>query len=342
MRDSLIRRINPANDPTHGPGLYAPLADRGEDVNLARWDAFELESLALNLDAALQVHERHQFFGWTQGTLQSIIEHDLLICALQTQEFGALFVDSFSALPLDPAAISDMFRQDAGLAAHLIRLWETNRCRAVICDISNPQSPTQRNTQTSPQHQTQNHSTGNPHGGPTGNAPANLHDAARESAAGIKPGPGSGANANFSTGPLARELLSIGATQLIVHGTHNTAGKLASLFVFCCKGLTISRRKTNLAELLVPFLHTAWMRTQVNWQAGRQEATPAAANLLTAREREILGWVYQGKSNIEIGIILNISSLTVKNHVQKILRRLNVLNRTQAVGKALALRILTL
>jgi hypothetical protein len=38
-------------------------------------------------------------------------------------------------------------------------------------------------------------------------------------------------------------------------------------------------------------------------------------------------------------MILDISPLTVKNHVQKTLRKLNVLNRTQAVGKALALRL---
>ncbi|MND01496.1 Transcriptional regulatory protein DegU [compost metagenome] len=63
-------------------------------------------------------------------------------------------------------------------------------------------------------------------------------------------------------------------------------------------------------------------------------------SVLTVRETEILKWIYHGKSNIEIGMILSISALTVKNHVQKILRKLNVLNRTQAVGKALALRIL--
>jgi len=39
-------------------------------------------------------------------------------------------------------------------------------------------------------------------------------------------------------------------------------------------------------------------------------------------------------------MILKISPMTAKNHVQKILRKLGVLNRTQAVGKALALRIL--
>jgi DNA-binding CsgD family transcriptional regulator len=52
-----------------------------------------------------------------------------------------------------------------------------------------------------------------------------------------------------------------------------------------------------------------------------------------------LNWICRGKNNIEIGLILGLSQFTVKNHVQKILRRLNVLNRAQAVGKALALRL---
>jgi DNA-binding CsgD family transcriptional regulator len=63
--------------------------------------------------------------------------------------------------------------------------------------------------------------------------------------------------------------------------------------------------------------------------------------VLTPREQEILRWVYLGKSNGEVGAILKISPLTVKNHVQKILRKLNVVNRTQAVGKALDTRILS-
>jgi DNA-binding CsgD family transcriptional regulator len=62
--------------------------------------------------------------------------------------------------------------------------------------------------------------------------------------------------------------------------------------------------------------------------------------LLTARETEILQWIYHGKSNIEIAIILGINALTVKNHVHKILRKLGALNRTHAIGKAIALHIL--
>ncbi len=61
---------------------------------------------------------------------------------------------------------------------------------------------------------------------------------------------------------------------------------------------------------------------------------------LTARETEILQWIYYGKSNTEIAMTLGVNALTVKDHVQKILRKLDSLNRTQAVGKAFALGIL--
>jgi DNA-binding NarL/FixJ family response regulator len=94
--------------------------------------------------------------------------------------------------------------------------------------------------------------------------------------------------------------------------------------------------------LVVPFLHQAWVRTQINRPAESAGVNPPQANPLTSREREILKWIHLGKSNIEIGTILEISPLTVKNHVQKILRKLNVQNRTQAVGKAMALRILSI
>lgn len=52
----------------------------------------------------------------------------------------------------------------------------------------------------------------------------------------------------------------------------------------------------------------------------------------------MLDWVREGKTNQEIGQILDISPLTVKNHIQKILRKLDVTNRAQAVARVTALR----
>ncbi len=53
---------------------------------------------------------------------------------------------------------------------------------------------------------------------------------------------------------------------------------------------------------------------------------------LTAREKEVLGWIAWGKTNAEISEILGTSIHTVKNHVKHILSMLGVDNRTSAVA----------
>jgi DNA-binding NarL/FixJ family response regulator len=56
---------------------------------------------------------------------------------------------------------------------------------------------------------------------------------------------------------------------------------------------------------------------------------------LSAREREVLDLIVQGRSNKEIATDLGITESTVKCHVSVILMRLNVTDRTQAVVTAL-------
>jgi len=65
--------------------------------------------------------------------------------------------------------------------------------------------------------------------------------------------------------------------------------------------------------------------------------TTSAQKILSVREREILHWVTVGKTNPEIGCILGISEFTVKNHMKRIFRKINVSNRAQAVGKLQAI-----
>jgi DNA-binding CsgD family transcriptional regulator len=60
---------------------------------------------------------------------------------------------------------------------------------------------------------------------------------------------------------------------------------------------------------------------------------------LTGREREVLGWVVQGKSAWEIGEILRIKKRTVDEHVQRATRKLGATNRTQAAAIAIRDRI---
>lgn len=51
---------------------------------------------------------------------------------------------------------------------------------------------------------------------------------------------------------------------------------------------------------------------------------------LSARQREILTMLAAGESNKQIGRLLNISTGTVKAHLESLYQRLEVKNRTQA------------
>jgi transcriptional regulator EpsA len=254
--------------------------------NASLLDPLDLEALMLNIEASLRVHARDQLFTWTQGLLQSLVKHELLVCNLRGAEAVSSQVDSFAVSLQDPGRFSDMFRQDTSVVPRLIKTWEDNHFLPVVCET--------------------------------------------------------GEGSPFADSAFARELTRIGASNLLAHGTHDVLGKAVSFFIFACQTRTVGPRQAHFAELLVPYLHLAWVRSQINRPFESAATGLTGAALLTQREREILRWVHLGKSNIEIGAILGISSLTVKNHVQKILRKLNAQNRTQAVGKAIALRILSI
>ena len=61
--------------------MPAQFAGDGE-AHTSAADFLQIESIVLNLDASLRVHARAHFFSWTQGLLQSLIRHELLICTL--------------------------------------------------------------------------------------------------------------------------------------------------------------------------------------------------------------------------------------------------------------------
>ncbi len=118
---------------------------------------------------------------------------------------------------------------------------------------------------------------------------------------------------------------------MLCHGPREAGGDSGSLFIFLRTPAPATARETYLADLLMPHLHMALQRVCQN------ESGPAGSDgvpsVLSDREIQVLRWVRDGKTNHEIGQILAISPLTVKNHVQKILRKLNVSNRAQAVAK---------
>lgn len=250
-------------------------------------DGMDMESVALNLEASLRIYTHHHLFSWTQGLLQNLIRHEVLICSLRKDASELSLIEGFSTAHRDPKHFSQLYRQDAAFTEALVKKWTDNDFKPIVFAVAD--------------------------------------------------------EAVVAESPLMREFAHMGAGRIIAHGTHDARARMASFFVFACRGGDADPSDLIQVEMLVPFMHTAWMRTQVGLGAGTGESAPHSEgrDLLTRREQEVLKWVYLGKSNIEIGIILGISPLTVKNHVQEILRRLDVQNRTQAVGKAFNLRILT-
>lgn len=72
--------------------------------------------------------------------------------------------------------------------------------------------------------------------------------------------------------------------------------------------------------------------------ANRGEEGPAET--LTRREIECLRWSAAGKSSDEIAIILDLSSHTVVGYLKSAMRKLDSVNRMQAVARALRYRLL--
>jgi DNA-binding CsgD family transcriptional regulator len=61
---------------------------------------------------------------------------------------------------------------------------------------------------------------------------------------------------------------------------------------------------------------------------------------LTPREKEILGWVKQGKSYADIAEILSISRRTIEFHIANVMNKLGASNRVSAVVIAMRRGIL--
>lgn len=62
---------------------------------------------------------------------------------------------------------------------------------------------------------------------------------------------------------------------------------------------------------------------------------------LTKREKECLTWAAVGKTDPEIGMILNISHRTVNMHMYTSYKKLNCVSREQAVVKAILMKIIS-
>lgn len=105
-----------------------------------------------------------------------------------------------------------------------------------------------------------------------------------------------------------------------------------------------SVRAVMAGQSLIPPSMATRLLTEFSSLAARAETQPAAplaaAPRLTERETEVLQQVARGLSNRDIGIELQISENTVKNHVRNLLEKLRLHSRTEAALYAVRERLI--
>ena len=127
----------------------------------------------------------------------------------------------------------------------------------------------------------------------------------------------------------------------IVHGIVDERGSHHCLYVGFSARDSFSSVERSAMAVVLPYIDTALRQvTHLPHQNNRRRRSADLEPLvvdpdfnLTERESEVLHWVALGKTNPEIAMILDISAFTVKNHMQRVFKKLDVSNRAQAVSK---------
>ncbi|ACE92187.1 LuxR family transcriptional regulator protein [Rhizobium phaseoli] len=104
------------------------------------------------------------------------------------------------------------------------------------------------------------------------------------------------------------------------------------VFWFCGERAALGQSEVN--ELAIIILHALDAYNTVR----RNEES--AHNALSARELEVVRWTAQGKTSIEIGQILTLSDHTVNAYMTNAIKKLDCVNRTQLVAKAIRLKLI--
>lgn len=248
-----------------------------EEIHLADE---ERDNLVRIIESSFRVKKRHHFFNWTQGALQSLLPHEILICGLRDEKAGAHMYRFSSCRYFKQEHFEAVCEPEQGLISLLMKKWvKTGR----PCMVGN-EVPFKDNES------------------------------------------------------CVSQLYKYELCNIAAHGVRGPGGTLKAFFSFSrVKGL--GPRIAYMLELLVPYLHVTLTRVLMEEGFTNTDSVPAS-QLLTRRESEILSWLMQGKTNVEIATVLGLSPLTVKNHVQKILKKLQVQTRGHAVARAISLGII--
>lgn len=254
------------------------------------------------IETAPEIHRRSQFFTWTQSHLQVLVPHVLAVCGSFDRRLQSVDFDVFNSSVMPRSLIDSLTGSGSSLMNRLVRAWVEGQGRPLAVEL--------------------------------------------------------GAGSVHALRAECAELGRTGLTRVAMHGVARPgrAHEIETFFLFgeqaqaqaqtsSAATATATARTADLLhrlELLMPHLHATYLRTQElerelapAERAGPSKVVDRVQSPLSKREHEIIQWVRDGKTNQQIGEVLGISALTVKNHVQSILRKLGASNRAQAVATAM-------
>ena len=105
--------------------------------------------------------------------------------------------------------------------------------------------------------------------------------------------------------------------------------------VFCFSGSRGSLSQSEINEFYMIVLQAVDSFTHIN---SPLKMVPLP---LSARELEVVRWTAQGKTSVEIGQILALSDHTVNAYMTNAMKKLDCVNRTQLVAKAIRLKFIS-
>lgn len=128
---------------------------------------------------------------------------------------------------------------------------------------------------------------------------------------------------------------------LTVHGIQDKRGRQDCLYIFFSTSPKRRHNDLQASKVLLPYIDMAMRQVElrppkpnnvVETLPTEIEQKEIDQGSLSERELEIMRLVSQGKTNQEISDSLNVSSLSIKNHMQHIFSKLDVFNRAQAIN----------
>lgn len=245
---------------------------------LVTFDSETRDRLAWIVESSLQVRSQSGFFLWTQGAVQYLVPHEILICGVSAGGVPRLRLHWYSATRYFGEQQFRLACQPTGLMMRTMERWSGSG-RAQFLPGESPSDE------------------------------------------------------------LVAELKHFELKNMVADGVTSADGDIAGFYSFSRTSFPDTPNSRGILAAVVASIHVTYCRV-LGSAMDRTGTESRIESPLTHREAEILSWIRDGKTTSEIAEILGLSPFTVKNHVQKVLKKLGAKSRSHAVAQAMSQGIL--